>query len=148
MQTNVSARTIARTAVVLLLLAAITSVFELFARQAPGSRFALELLPGPISALRNTCTTLGVLFFATAWLLPSISRPREPRWTVRLALAGATLTVGSSIYGALNSMYGIQITDLRPDATPLFVVKHLGHALLGLCLLDLARRLFNPPPES
>jgi hypothetical protein len=142
-----SAKAAVRLAVVLLAVAAVASVWELFARQAPGSRFSLGVLPGPISVLRNTTVTLGLIFFAVAWVMPWASRPREPRLMVRLAIAGAVLTVCANFYGALNSMYGIQITDLRPDVTYLFAVKHFGHALLGLCLLDLARRiLFYPPP--
>ncbi len=142
-----SAKAAVRLAVILLVVAAFASVWELFARQAPGSRFSLVVLPGPISALRNTSATLGLIFFAVAWVMPWASRPREPRLIVLLAIAGAVLVVCANFYGALNSMYGIQITGLRPDVTYLFAVKHLGHALLGVCLFDLARRiLFYPPP--
>jgi hypothetical protein len=142
-----SARTLVRTAVVLLVIAALTSIWELFAYQAPGSSFSLGILPGPIVALRNTCTTMGVIFIAVAWVMPWVSQPDEPRWMVWLAVVGAVLTVGASFYGALNSMYVIQIVDLRPDATVLFIVKNTGHLLLGICLIELARRvLFRSPP--
>ena len=143
MQLSASARTMARSAVVLLVMAAAASVWELFARQAPGSTFSLGVLPGPISSLRNTCTTLGVIFFAVAWVMPWVSRPNQPRFTVALSMVGAFVTVGAGFYGALNGMNGVQIINLRSDATLLFVVKHVGHALLGLGLLDLARRMFD-----
>jgi hypothetical protein len=141
-----SARTMVRTAVVLLVIAGISSIWELLAYQAPGSSLSLGILPGPIAALRNTCTILGVVFIAVAWVMPWASQPDEPRRMVWLAVAGVVLSVGASFYGALNSMYVIQIVDLRPDAMVLFVVKHLGHLLLGICLIDLARRiLFRSP---
>ena len=144
---SLSAKAVVRLAVVLLVVAAVASVWEVFARQAPGSSFSLGVLPGPIGVLRNTSATLGLIFFAVAWVMPWASRPREPRFMVRLAIVGAVLTVSANFYGALNSMYGIQITGLRPDVTYLFAVKQTGHALLGLCLLDLARRvLLYPPP--
>jgi hypothetical protein len=44
-------------------------------------------------------------------------------------------------------MYGIQLLDLRADALPLFVTKHLGLLAFIAGFLEIARRvLLRPPP--
>ncbi len=133
---------------VLLVLAVLFGVWELFARQVPGSIFHVNTLPGPLSSLRNTATTLALVLLAAAWLLPWAYASQEPRLMVVLAYMGAALSLGAGLYGVLNGMYGIQITDPRPDATPLFVLKSAGSALLAACLLDLCWRILSRPPPS
>ena len=43
-------------------------------------------------------------------------------------------------------MYGIQLHDLRADALPMFVIKHLGCSPLLAALLELGRRAAGPAP--
>lgn len=141
-----TARAVVRLALVLLLLAAASAVWELFARQAPGSVLYIDTLPGPIAHLRVSATTLGVVLLVVVWLLPWAYGPREPRLMLVLCCLGAALTVGTCFYGALRGMYLVQVVDHRLHMNLLFALKYGGQLLLGVCLIDLAWRiLFRRP---
>jgi hypothetical protein len=151
-----SARVLVRLAVVLLLIAAGAGIWEILASQSPTSPYHIGVLPGPVSQFRNTSTILALVTFATAWLMPwlagarreTIDAVREPWLLVGLYHLGVLVTVGSFAYGATTGMHGVQIEDPRPDSQWLFGIRLVGYATLGLCLLDVARRiLLRPPPR-
>jgi hypothetical protein len=140
-------RAVVRLAVILMLVAALCTVWEVLARQAPGSPLYLGVLPGPIAHLRATATVLALALLAAAWLMPWAYGSNQPRLMVVLCYLGATLTVGAGFYGALRGMYLVQLIDPRPDATMMFILKYGGQALLGVCLLDMSWRiLLRRPP--
>ena len=145
-----SARALVRLAVVLLLVAVAAGVWELLASQVPDSRFHVGILPGPVGQLRNAATTLALILFAAAWLMPWAARAgKEPRWLVVLAYVGSIVTIVSLAYGATTGMYGVQIEDPRPDSRLLFAARSIGQGILVVCALELARRiLFRPPPSE
>jgi hypothetical protein len=128
-----------------LLLATLAGAFEVLASQAPGSPARLGILPGPVQLLRENAFTQGFLLSLGSFLLREASAaPGCERLSRRVAIAlhvGALLVLGAAVYGALQGMHGVQMRDLRPDATPLFVVKHLGYAVLLVAFVALARRL-------
>jgi hypothetical protein len=126
---------------VLLLFAAAVGVWELLARQAPGSPLFLGDLPGPIASLKSTAVVLGVVLLAVAAWIPSAYSGGEPRWMVGVLFAGVALSMGAGLVGALEGMYLVQFVNSRSDATVLVAAKCLGHLLLGVCLLDVARRV-------
>ena len=138
-----------RLGVVTLMFAGCAGIWELLALQSPGTPFYIGVLPGPVSALRELATAVGLLLVAAAVLMPSAARGRIPVPTlVALLYAGTLLSLGAQLYGAAHGMYGVQISDLRADALPLFAVKHGGLALLGTGLFELGRRvlLAKSPP--
>lgn len=142
------ARASVRLGVVLLMLAALAGGWQLLAQQAPGSPLYIGTLPGPIGALRELATSVGLLLLAAALLMPWASDQREPWGIVTLLYVGAVLGVGGQLYGAIRGMNGVQFMDLREDARPLFLVKTGGLGLLALGLFEIGRRvLFRPPPQ-
>lgn len=117
--------------------------------QSPGTWLYIATLFGPIAALRELTTVIGLLLLAAGLLLPWASPEREPRLLVGLMYVGTALGVGAQLYAALHGMYGVQASDLRPDALPLFVIKHGGVGLVLGALLELGRRvLVRPAPSS
>jgi hypothetical protein len=52
------------------------------------------------------------------------------------------VTLGAMTYGATTGMYGVQMWDPRFDSQVLFIVRWAGQGILGVCLLDFARRVF------
>ena len=146
MPTGFSARALVRIALVLLLVGAGAAVWELLARQVPGTPFHLSALPGPIESFRLWVTGLALVLLAAAWLLPWAYGAEAPRALLAACFTGVGLTVGAAFVGALRGMYLVQMFDDSRLAMGLFAVKILGHLLLGACLIDLARRiLFRPP---
>jgi len=139
MQLPKSAVDVIRLGVVTLMAAAAASVWELFALQAPGSPVHIGMLPGPIAALRELCTVLGLLQLGAGSLLAWTGLEREPRVAVALLHIGTLLAVVAQLYGAALGMSGIQLLDLRPDALPLFIVRQGGLGLAVLALLALGR---------
>jgi hypothetical protein len=136
-----------RLAVVTLMAAALSGGWELVAQQSPGSPLYIGMLPGPISALRELATGIGLSLVAVALLMPWASGRREPWGIVALLYVGTLLGVGAQVYGALRGMNGVQLMDLRADARPLFLVKIGGLSLLTLGCAEIGRRvLFRPPP--
>jgi len=133
--------------VVLLLVAAAAGVWEILASQAPGSEWQAGVLPGPVGQLRGTAAVLGLLMFAGSWLMPWLAPEREP-WVLCIAVhVGVVVTMGAMTYGATTGMYGVQIYDPRPESQWLFWVRATGMGILGLCLLDFARRILLHRPS-
>ena len=52
------------------MIAALASVWELLALQAPGSPLYLGMLPGPVTSLRELATMIGLLLFGAGALMP------------------------------------------------------------------------------
>jgi hypothetical protein len=130
------------------MLAAATSVWQLLAAQAPGTPLYIATLEGPVAALRTLATSLGLVLLGAAWLMPWAFPEAEPkRWVVVLHV-GTLLGLGGELYGAVRGMFGMQLMDLRPDALPLFIVKHLGLGMVFGALLELGRRVLVRPPPS
>lgn len=147
MSLGACARSFVRLGVVLLVAAAAAGVWEMLAMQVPSSDYRVGVLPGPIGQLREMATTVGLVLFAAAWLMPWIAPERQP-WVLCVAVhVGAVVTIGAMAYGATTGMYGVQIYDPRPDSQWLFIVRWIGQGLLGLCLLDFARRLLFRSPD-
>lgn len=131
--------------------AALAGAWEVLASQAPGSPVHLGILPGPVQLLRETAFTLGFLLCIGSFLLReahagqaalSGTTSESSLRNVMIALhLGTALVLGTSLYGAIQGMHGVQMRDLRPDATPLFALKHLGYAVLLGAFVVLARRL-------
>ncbi|HET8936262.1 MAG TPA: hypothetical protein VFN67_22620 [Polyangiales bacterium] len=122
-----SARMVLRLGGALLLTATAVGVWEVLASQAPGSILYVGVLPGPVERLRNETFDFGVVILIAGLLLGDREVPR--RVIVWLAL-GSVLVVFAGLYAALTGMTGVQMTDLRPDATWLFAGKLLGRGLL------------------
>ena len=120
-----------------LIFAALAGVWETLASQAPGGVLYIGMLPGPIELLRETAVTWGLLLVVAGLLVPERALPVRLIWALR---AGTALTLGSALYAAATGMHGVQMRDLRADASWLFAIKFLGRALLTLCLIDIARR--------
>ena len=145
MQEPESARVLLRLAVVVLCFAACVGVWEVLASQAPGSPLSIGMLPGPIELLRETALVLGFLVFGASLLVRDRGVARGVVVGLHLAVA---ITLLAALYGAATGMHGVQARDLRPDATPLFVVKYLGRIGVGVCLLAIARRALRPAKPS
>jgi len=136
------ARAFVRLAVILLVVAAAAGVWEMLAMQVPSSQYRVGLLPGPIGQLREMATATALTCFAAAWLVPFIAPSKEP-WALCTAVhVGAVVTLGAMTYGATTGMYGVQMWDPRFDSQVLFIVRWAGQGILGVCLLDFARRVF------
>lgn len=141
MELRPTARAFVRLGVALLVVAAGAGVWEMLAMQVPSAEYRVGVLPGPIGQLREMGSVLGLACVGLAWLVPFVAKDREP-WALCIALhAGAVITLGAMIYGATTGMYGVQIWDPRPDSQALFIVRWTGQAILGLCLLDVLRRV-------
>ena len=140
---------IIRLGVVLWMLAALSSIWELWALQSPGTPLYLGMLSGPIGTLRELTATFGTVLVLAGLLFPRAGFEREPRALVGALHLGAFLAVGAQLYAALHGMYGTQASDLRPDALPVFAAKALGFLLLAVPLFALARRvLFRRGPPT
>lgn len=122
-----SARIVLRLGGALLLTAAVVGVWEVLASQAPGSALYVGVLPGPVERLRNETFDFGVVVLIAGLLLGDRQVPR--RVLIWLGL-GSVLVIFAGLYAALTGMTGVQMTDLRPDATWLFGGKLLGRGLL------------------
>lgn len=124
-----------------LLLAGVAAAWELIALQSPGTPLYVGVLPGPIGALRELATTVGLLLIAAALLMPRASHGRLPlRALIALLYLGTLAGLGAQVYGALHGMYVVQALDLRSDALPVFVIKYGGLSLLALGLIEVGRR--------
>ena len=137
MQAPESARMVLRLAVIVLCAAAGGGVWEVLASQAPGSPLSIGMLPGPIELFRETALTLGLLLLGASWLVRERGATRGLVVALHVAVA---ITLAAALYGAIMGMHGVQARDLRPDATPLFIVKFAGRLGVFACLLVIARR--------
>lgn len=132
-----SARSVLRLAVIVLCTAAGAGVWEVLASQAPGSFLSIGMLPGPIEMLRETALISGLLLLGAALLVRETGATRRVVVGIHVAVA---ITLLAAMYGAVTGMHGVQAHDLRPDATPLFVVKYVGRLGLLVGLIAIARR--------
>jgi hypothetical protein len=137
MQTPESARVMLRLAIVVLWTAAGAGVWEVLASQAPGSPLSIGMLPGPIEMLRDTALILGLLLLGASILVRDVGATRGIVIGLHVAVA---VTLLAAFYGALAGMHGVQARDLRPDATPLFILKYMGRLGVLACLAAIARR--------
>jgi hypothetical protein len=127
-----SARVVLRIASCVLIVAGFSGAWEWLAGQAPGSPLYIGMLPAPVERLRSEAFDFGVLFLIAGLALGELTLPR--RLVVCLAL-GAALVLGSGLLAAAMGMPGVQLRDLRPEATWVFFGKLLGR---GLCVVSLA----------
>ena len=137
MQAPESSRVLLRLAIIVLCAATAAGVWEVLASQAPGSLLSIGMLPGPIEMLRETALVLGLLLLAAS----SLARECGVSRGIVVALHAAVgITLLAAVYGAFTGMHGVQARDLRPDATPLFVVKYLARFGVAACLFAIAHR--------
>lgn len=151
MITTAAGRATLRLAMLALLLGALAGAWELLALQAPGTLLYIGMLPGPIAALRELAIVLGLLLVAATVAMPWASQGRQPRVAIVLLYIGSVLGLGAQVYGAAHGMNGVQLGDMRPDALPLFVIKHGGLLLFAAGLFEIGRRVLvgpAPVPES
>jgi hypothetical protein len=129
----------------LLLVAAAAGLWEVLASQAPGSVLYLGVLPAPVERLRAEAFDFGVLLLIAGLWLGERDVPR--RVLVWLGV-GSVLVVLAGLYAAATGMTGMQMIDLRPDATWLFGGKLLGRGLLCAGLASIAWKQLAPglPP--
>jgi hypothetical protein len=118
-----AARATLRLSLAVFVVAVFAGGWEALAQQAPGTMFYLGVLPSPIQSLRESAATLAILTFCAA-LLSS----RSSRGFVIALHVGVACVIASALYGAVTGLHGEQIIDMRPDALPLFVLKHVGYA--------------------
>jgi hypothetical protein len=117
-------------------------MWEWLAGQAPGTPLYIGVLPAPIERLRADAFDYGALVLIAGLALGERKLPRRvPLW---LAL-GAALLLVSGLYAAATGMPGVQLRDLRPDATWVFLGKLLGRGLLALGLVDIGWRVLRHP---
>lgn len=121
------ARVVLRLGACVLLTAAAAGVWEVLASQAPGSLLYLGVLPAPIERLRGEAFDVGVLLMLAGLL---VGDRQLPRHVLIWLLAGTVLVLGAGFYAAAAGMTGVQMSDLRPDASWVFGGKMLGRALL------------------
>jgi hypothetical protein len=133
-------------AVGVLLVAALVGAWEVLARQAPGSVLYLGVMPEPIAALRELATVLGLLLFVAGLLMRWAFAGPPSRWVAVGLYGGTLLALVAQAYGAARGMFGIQLQDLRADALPLFVAKHIGLLAFASAFFGLARRVLTRPP--
>jgi hypothetical protein len=127
MHARASGRTVLRLGVALLGVAVLAGAWEVLASQSPGSMFYIGMLPAPFERLRSDALTFGTLL----WLAGLSIDDRAPSARVVAALiVGACLLLGSGFYAALHGMPGVQLQDLRPDATWVALGKLLGRGCL------------------
>lgn len=153
MELTPAMRAMLRLAFAVFVLALLAGVWELAARQAPGSWLYIAMLSGPIGNLRETATVVGLVLLGAVWLVPAACVGREPRrepWSLVAGMvAGAVLGLGACVYAAAFGMHGVQFGALPPAALPVFVAKHAGLGLLCACLFELGRRaVWRKPPRD
>ncbi|HEX2676816.1 MAG TPA: hypothetical protein VHM19_09255 [Polyangiales bacterium] len=130
---HASARAVLRLSLCVLAAFALAGAWQVFADQAPGSLLYIGVLPGPVESLRHSAFVLGVLTFLTALLVPRAFPERAPRAWLVVLHASVVFALGAGVYGAATGLHGEQLGDLRPDALPLFLVKHAGFVGFALC---------------
>jgi hypothetical protein len=142
MTTNVADRTLLRLGVCSLLVAGAAGAWELSALQSPGTPLYIGVLPGPIAALRELATTLGLLLVVVATWFPRATDARGSQRMLVAALSlGTVLAIGAQTYGAVHGMYVLQAIDLRADELPVFVLKYSGLLVFAAAAAELARRV-------
>jgi hypothetical protein len=141
-----AARATLRLSCAVFVVAAFAAGWEALAQQAPGSLFYLGVLPSPIQSLRESAFMLGLLTFCGALLASSAGS--VPRGLVVALHVGVVCAIGSALYGAITGLHGEQIIDMRPDALPLFVIKHAGYLDVFGVLGVLGLRVLRGPRST
>jgi len=133
-------RILVRVALVLWLLAVVSTVWEALALQAPDSPLHFGILAGPIAQLRDQSFALGVGLFVAALLWPFTHGAARGIWTLALLLSGVAFSTFAVGYAANEGILGAQAFDPRPDARQVLYARGVGLGLLALGLLDLLAR--------
>jgi hypothetical protein len=142
MTTNVAGRALLRLGVCSLLVAGAAGAWELSALQSPGTPLYIGVLPGPIAALRELATTLGLLLVVVAAWVPRVTEGgRSLRVLVAALSLGTVLALSAQTYGSAHGMYVLQAIDLRSDELPVFVLKYCGLLVFAAAAAELARRV-------
>lgn len=137
------ARLFVRTALVLWLVAAFATVWEVLALQGPDSPLRFGILAGPIAQLRDYSFAMGAALVAAAWLWPKLYSERGGRVASLLLVSGALIHVVALGYAASQGMVGVQFFDPRPDARWLVLTRGLGHLLMVAGLASATVRAFR-----
>lgn len=125
------ARPLFRLGLLLWLVAALASVWELLALQPPDSPLHLGVLAGPIGQLSGFAFAHGsvLVLMAACWTAWS------SRWIAWLLAVGALTHVGALTYAAAQGLLAVQLLDPRLDARLTLYVRAAGHALTTAALL-------------
>ena len=136
-------RILVRVALSLWLLAAMATVWEALALQAPDSPLHFGILAGPIVQLRDQCFAQGAGLFIAALLWPMAHGTKRGLFTLALLLSGALVGTAALIYAASEGILGAQVFDPRQDARRVLYARGIGLSLWLLALLDLFARSFR-----
>jgi hypothetical protein len=98
------------------------------------------MLPAPIERLRVEAFDYGVLLVLAGLVLGQRALPRR---VVLILSLGALLALGTGLYAAATGMPGVQLRDLRPDATWVFLGKLLGRGLTLLGVVVIGWRVLG-----
>ena len=119
---------ILRLALASLGLAAFVAVWELAARQAPFTLFAIRQLPGPIAQLREHLLFFGLLAMGTSWALP-VAFPEEAPARFRRSMLASHIALGLALlYAAATGRMALQLWDPRPIAVVSSVLRVVSEA--------------------
>lgn len=132
-----------RLGIVLLGLAAVAGLFELFARQAPFTVLALEMLPSPIQQLRDAALVHGLLALLVGLLLPAAWSTLAPRRFVPVLVTGHGLLFAALLYAAATGRMAVQIWNPEPMDVWLPALRIVGHLTVVGVYFVWARRLFR-----
>lgn len=127
-----------------LIAAGLLGTWEWLAGQAPGTPLYIGMLPAPIERLQSDAFEFGTLVLVAGLMVGERTLPRRVGWWLAL---GAALLLASGLYAAVTGMPGVQLRDLRPDATWVFFGKLVGRGLLALGLADIGWRVLGRGQE-
>jgi hypothetical protein len=136
-------RILVRVALWLWLLAALATVWEALALQAPDSPLHFGILAGPIVQLRDHCFAQGAGMFIAALLWPMAHAEKRGLFTLALLLSGVLVGTAALAYAASEGILGAQVFDPRQDARRVLYARGVGLSLWMLALVDLFARSFR-----
>jgi hypothetical protein len=113
---SVQVRALVRLGLVLCLVAALASVWEVLTLQAPDSPFHVGVLSGPVAQLRSFSFGFGVGALLLAWLWPPLYARDAGKLVALAFMLGAGLHVAALAYAASHGLAGAQLLDPRLDA--------------------------------
>ncbi len=125
------ARSLIRLGLMLWLVAALASVWELLALQPPDSPLHLGVLAGPIAQLRNFAFAHGCLLALLAACWSALGQ----RWIAGLLALGALLHISALTYAAARGLLAVQVFDARADARWTLYTRGFAHALTTTALV-------------
>ncbi|MET0384451.1 MAG: hypothetical protein ABW321_00760 [Polyangiales bacterium] len=140
MPVSASARMILYLGTCVLGAAALAGVWEVLASQAPGSPLYIGMLPAPIERLRSDALWFGVLLWVAGLSAGELTLSRRTRACL---WGGSVLVLLGGTYAAATGMTGVQLRDLRPDATWVFIARFGGRLLLSAGLFEIAWRAIS-----